>query len=129
MGKNISSRQEDWIALRNMADRLLNNALEEKKAWRRQIKALSEIIDFCNSRIEGNGAQTLDIIDDALFKQAFDLVCAHQNASASWLHRKLGVSYRMAARLIEGMERENIVGPPNHVGRREVLRDEAGRTL
>ena len=129
MGKNISSRGEDWLALRNMADSLLKNALEEKKAWRRQIKALSEIIDFCSNRIEGNSAQIIAVTDDALYKQAFDLVCTHQNVSASWLHRKLGVSYRTAARLIEGMERENIVGPPNHVGRREVLRDEAGRPL
>ena len=68
-------------------------------------------------------------LNDALYRRAFDLICTHQNASVSWLHRKLGVSYRTAAKLIEGMERENIVGAPNHLGRREVLRDEAGRPL
>ena len=30
---------------------------------------------------------------------------------------------------IERMEEEGLVGPPNHVGRREVLRDENGNPL
>ena len=128
MRKNISLR-EDWLSLRNMADRLLKNAKEEKRALRLQIKALFKIVELCSSRIEDDRPGIFFGINDALYTQAFDLVCAHQNASASWLHRKLGVSYRKAARLIEAMERESIVGPPNHVGRREVLRDEAGRPL
>ena len=33
---------------------------------------------------------------------------------------------RSAARLIERMEDEGMVGAPNHVGRRDVLRDEMG---
>jgi S-DNA-T family DNA segregation ATPase FtsK/SpoIIIE len=37
------------------------------------------------------------------------------------------IGYNSAARLIERMEEEGLVGAPNHVGRREVLRDEMGQ--
>jgi S-DNA-T family DNA segregation ATPase FtsK/SpoIIIE len=39
------------------------------------------------------------------------------------------VGYNSAARLIERMEEEGLVGPPNHVGRRDVLRDENGQVI
>ena len=129
MQQKLSSREEDWIALRSMADHLRSKAMEEKKAWRRQIKALSDVIDFCDTRMNSAKFDDQSEIDYALYEQAFDLVCAHQNASASWLQRKLGISYPLAARIIRAMEAENIVGPPNHVGYREVLRDELGRQL
>ena len=46
-----------------------------------------------------------------------------------WLQRQLRIGYNSAARLIERMENEGLVGAPNHVGRREVLRDESGNPL
>jgi S-DNA-T family DNA segregation ATPase FtsK/SpoIIIE len=33
----------------------------------------------------------------------------------------LQIGYNRAARLIEQMEKEGVVGPPNHVGKREIL--------
>ena len=41
----------------------------------------------------------------------------------------LRVGYNSASRLIERMEAEGLVSEPNHVGRREVLMDEAGNRL
>ncbi|MFN9115759.1 MAG: DNA translocase FtsK, partial [Bacteroidota bacterium] len=42
------------------------------------------------------------------------------------IQRCLKVGYNRAASIIELMEREGIVGPSNHVGKREVLmRDDA----
>lgn len=52
-----------------------------------------------------------------------------QKASTSWLQRQLRVGYNSAARLIERMEKDNIVGRPDHVGRREVLRDRDGHPV
>jgi DNA segregation ATPase FtsK/SpoIIIE-like protein len=57
------------------------------------------------------------------------LVFENQKASTSWLQRQLRIGYNSAARLIERMEEEGMVGPPNHVGRREVLRDEMGNPV
>ncbi len=51
-----------------------------------------------------------------------------QKASTSYLQRQLRVGYNNAARLIERMEKDGIVGAPDHVGRREVLVDPDGQT-
>ena len=42
-------------------------------------------------------------------------------ASTSLIQRHLRICYNRAATLIEQMEKEGIVSPANHVGRREVL--------
>ncbi|KEQ54100.1 FtsK/SpoIIIE family DNA translocase [Sphingobium chlorophenolicum] len=70
-----------------------------------------------------------DSPDAQLFRKACQLVFENQKASTSWLQRQLRVGYNSAARLIEQMEEQGLVGPPNHVGRREVLRDESGNPL
>jgi len=67
-----------------------------------------------------------DSPDAKLFRKACQLVFENQKASTSWLQRQMRIGYNSAARLIERMENEGMVGAPNHVGRREVLRDEMG---
>jgi S-DNA-T family DNA segregation ATPase FtsK/SpoIIIE len=70
--------------------------------------------------------------DDAetqLFRKAVQVVAESQKASTSYLQRQLRVGYNNAARLIERMEKEGVVSPPDHVGRREVLLDPEGRPL
>jgi len=56
-------------------------------------------------------------------------VAESQKASTSWLQRQLRVGYNSAARLIERMEKDELVSRPDHVGRREVLMDTDGRQL
>lgn len=70
-----------------------------------------------------------DSADAKLYRKACQLVFENQKASTSWLQRQLRVGYNSAARLIEKMEEEGLVGPPNHVGRRDVLRDENGHVI
>jgi S-DNA-T family DNA segregation ATPase FtsK/SpoIIIE len=67
-----------------------------------------------------------DSVEDQQYRAAVALVCGSQKASTSWLQRQLRVGYNSAARLIERMEKEGVVGRPDHVGRREVLRDTDG---
>ncbi|WP_306341401.1 DNA translocase FtsK [Sphingobium sp. Z007] len=60
--------------------------------------------------------------DDAeRFTAALNLVVDHQNASASWLQRQMRIGYNQAARLVEQLESHGVIGPPNHVGKRDVL--------
>jgi S-DNA-T family DNA segregation ATPase FtsK/SpoIIIE len=59
--------------------------------------------------------------EKGLFDQAVDLVSREGKASTSFIQRHLQIGYNRAARLIEQMEKEGIVGPANHVGKREVL--------
>ncbi|MDO7835788.1 DNA translocase FtsK 4TM domain-containing protein [Sphingobium sp. HBC34] len=101
--------------------------------WRAQgqpdyIQAVTEEPEEGSFALDG-----VDLGDDSpdaqLFRKACQLVFENQKASTSWLQRQLRVGYNSAARLIEKMEEEGLVGPPNHVGRREVLRDENGNPL
>ena len=70
-----------------------------------------------------------DSAEDQQYRQAIQLVCESQKASTSWLQRQLRIGYNSAARLIERMESDGIVGRPDHVGRREVLRDTDGHAI
>ena len=56
-----------------------------------------------------------------LYEQAVSLVAREGKASTSFVQRHLNIGYNRAAKLIEQMEKEGVVGPANHVGKREVL--------
>lgn len=58
---------------------------------------------------------------DELWDEAVACVAKHKKASTSFIQRCLNVGYNRAARIIEEMERQGIVSPANHVGKREVL--------
>lgn len=101
--------------------------------WRAQgspdyISAVTEEPEDGGFALEG-----ADLGDDSpearLYRKACQLVFENQKASTSWLQRQLRVGYNSASRLIERMEAEGLVSEPNHVGRREVLRDEAGNPV
>jgi S-DNA-T family DNA segregation ATPase FtsK/SpoIIIE len=57
---------------------------------------------------------------DDMYDQAVELVAESQQASISWLQRRLRVGYNRAARMIERMEKEGLVSPPDGVRPREV---------
>ncbi len=59
--------------------------------------------------------------EKGLFDHAVALVAREGKASTSFIQRHLAIGYNRAAKLIEQMEKEGIVGPANHVGKREVL--------
>ncbi|HUC17610.1 MAG TPA: DNA translocase FtsK 4TM domain-containing protein [Acetobacteraceae bacterium] len=56
-----------------------------------------------------------------LYEQAVSLVAREGKASTSFIQRHLQIGYNRAARLIEQMEKDGVVSPANHVGKREVL--------
>ncbi len=58
---------------------------------------------------------------DEVYEQAKDLVLSTGQASASLIQRRLRVGYPRAARMIERMEEEGLVGAAGRDGRREVL--------
>ncbi len=59
--------------------------------------------------------------EKGLFDQAVALVSREGKASTSFIQRHLAIGYNRAAKLIEQMEKEGIVSPANHVGKRDVL--------
>lgn len=58
---------------------------------------------------------------DDMYDQAVQLVAREGKASTSFIQRHLQIGYNRAARIIEEMEKQGVVGAANHVGKREVL--------
>ena len=67
-----------------------------------------------------------DSAEDRMYGKAKQIVIESQKASTSWLQRQLRIGYNSAARLIDRLEEDGIIGAPNHVGRRDVLVDRNG---
>ncbi|QCO15585.1 DNA translocase FtsK [Azospirillum brasilense] len=63
---------------------------------------------------------------DDLYMQAVNLVVREGKVSVSFIQRQLQIGYNRAARLVERMETERVVGQANHQGKREVLLSPAG---
>ncbi|WP_371155644.1 DNA translocase FtsK 4TM domain-containing protein [Jannaschia sp. 2305UL9-9] len=59
--------------------------------------------------------------EDALYDQAVQIVARDRKCSTSYIQRKLGIGYNKAARLVEQMEDNGVVGASNQVGKREIL--------
>ncbi len=68
----------------------------------------------------GSSGGNLDDSDDP-YDQAVAVVLRDGKASTSYIQRRLGIGYNRAASIIEKMEKEGIVGPANHAGKREIL--------
>lgn len=58
---------------------------------------------------------------DPLYDQAVQIVIETRRASVSSIQRRLKIGYNRAARIVEAMEKANLVGPMESNGNREVL--------
>jgi S-DNA-T family DNA segregation ATPase FtsK/SpoIIIE len=56
-----------------------------------------------------------------LYDQAVKVMLRDKKCSTSYIQRRLQIGYNRAASLVERMEKEGLVGPANHVGKREIL--------
>jgi len=70
---------------------------------------------------ETGSSENISSEKDELYYKAVDIIKAEGKASTSFLQRKLQIGYNRAARIMEAMEKEGIVGQANHVGKREIL--------
>ena len=71
--------------------------------------------------IETDSSENVNGEKDELYNKAVNIIKTEGKASTSFLQRKLQIGYNRAARIIETMEKEGIVGQANHVGKREIL--------
>jgi S-DNA-T family DNA segregation ATPase FtsK/SpoIIIE len=63
-----------------------------------------------------DGEEAMDLYD-----RAVAIVLRDRKCSTSYIQRRLSVGYNKAASLVERMEKEGIVAPANHSGKREIL--------
>ena len=68
--------------------------------------------------VEDNGLGS----DDPAYQDALRVVLEMGKASTSTLQRRLSLGYGRAARILDAMERQGIIGPPNGPRPREVLK-------
>jgi DNA segregation ATPase FtsK/SpoIIIE, S-DNA-T family len=61
--------------------------------------------------------------DEALFRQALDVLRSTRRASTSMIQRRLRIGYNRAARIMDTMEDKGIIGPENGSSPREILVD------
>jgi len=94
--------------------------------WRSQAKAVYNERLLEAPRDENasgpDGEPGADDVDDTLYQEAVRVVCEAGRASTSTLQRRLRVGYGRAARLIDIMEKDGIVGPADGTKPREVLK-------
>jgi S-DNA-T family DNA segregation ATPase FtsK/SpoIIIE len=77
--------------------------------------------DLIRVREEAESLELRDEETDEHYDMAVAIVAESRNASISYLQRRLKVGYNRAARMIEQMEREGVVGPQIGVRPREVF--------
>ena len=72
--------------------------------------------------VESAPAGSMDAEESGdLYDRAVNIVLRDRKCSTSYIQRRLSVGYNKAASLVERMEREGVVGAPNHSGKREIL--------
>ncbi|MHA3914674.1 DNA translocase FtsK [Halovulum sp. GXIMD14793] len=87
---------------------------------------VSGVVEGPDSEVESNIDQVLGLGgntngEDALYDQAVAIVARDRKCSTSYIQRKLAIGYNKAARLVEQMEEQGVVGAANAVGKREIL--------
>ena len=81
---------------------------------------IDEILSFADEKEIADGSKN-NTNKDELYNSALEIVKSEGKASTSFLQRKLQIGYNRAARIIDMMEDEGVVGKANHVGKRDVL--------
>ncbi len=67
-------------------------------------------------------AEDLEGPEDPMYQEAVRVVCEMGKASTSTLQRRLRLGYGRAARILDMMQRDGIIGPPDGSRPREVLK-------
>ncbi|MBI2083747.1 MAG: DNA translocase FtsK [Deltaproteobacteria bacterium] len=97
--------------------------------WKNQGKPKyleEEALKVLETKSEEGSVEGEDEIEDELYDQAVSIVTETRQASISMVQRRLRIGYNRAARLIERMEREGVVGPADGAKPREVYAQALG---
>ncbi|MGZ5473191.1 MAG: DNA translocase FtsK [Thermoanaerobaculia bacterium] len=101
-----------------VSEREINDIVDFVKKNQGVPKFLEEITKIAE---EKSGADGIEYLDDPKYDEAVRVVLTTGQASASYLQRRLKLGYSRAARLIEIMEANGVVGPSQGSKPREIL--------
>jgi DNA segregation ATPase FtsK/SpoIIIE, S-DNA-T family len=80
--------------------------------------------EWLNLPASSNGELEDDAGGDPMMEKALEIVRGQGVASASMLQRRLRIGYNRAARIIERMEEEGIIGPADGIKGRPLITDD-----
>jgi S-DNA-T family DNA segregation ATPase FtsK/SpoIIIE len=99
--------------------------VEQVAAYLRQYGPAADMVSFDDRAVatrthEKNASEELESDNEALYERAVRLVASERRASTSFLQKRLQLGYNKATRIVELMERNGVVSPANHSGKRDV---------
>ena len=119
MGENTPVRIQGCFITDEEVERITNFWKEQGSATYDDKFKLDEDKEEAKSNIEGMSSSGNN--EDPLFNEVKDFAIRSGKISASLIQRKFSVGYNRAARLIDILEEEGIIGPQNGSKPREVL--------
>ncbi|CAM3582601.1 DNA translocase FtsK [Erysipelothrix urinaevulpis] len=76
---------------------------------------------FVNLENSEGSSALVGVMSDPMYEEALEFVVSHGKASTSLLQRRLAIGYNRAARIIDAMEENGVIGPARGSKPREVL--------
>ncbi len=106
-----------------VSEQEVNKVVEFLKSKNTPVQYTDEVVNTPVSVLHKGGSMATMSADgkDQLFDEALRLICQHDKASASLLQRRLSVGYARAARILDQLESEGIIGPGEGSKPRDVL--------
>jgi S-DNA-T family DNA segregation ATPase FtsK/SpoIIIE len=101
-----------------VSEKEINTIVDFVKRNQGEPKYLAEVTKVVE---EKSGADGIEYLDDPKYDEAVRVVLSTGQASASYLQRRLKLGYSRAARLIEIMEANGVVGPSQGSKPRDIL--------
>lgn len=107
-----------------MSDKDIQEILKRLESIEKKVDALIKSNADAEDYLEGNTEVTEGLIEDAVF-----VIVQTRKVSASYLQRRLGIGFTLSRKLVDMLEDEGAIGPPNGAMPREVLIDDPASFL
>ncbi|MBT6206726.1 MAG: cell division protein FtsK, partial [Francisellaceae bacterium] len=91
------------------------------KYFKDNVESPGHSIDLNPTNFEHGGGFARDDDEDDMYSQAINIVLETGKTSSSYLQRRLKIGYNRAARIVESMESNGVLGPMQSNGVREIL--------
>ena len=123
IGVNSPTRIQGSFITDDEIKRLIDFTVEQQKAQYDESLLNLEALEHNNTDVGAMDEATVDVdSDEELYQQVLEFVVRTQKASASLLQRKFKIGYNKAARMIDTLEENGVIGPATGNSKpREVL--------
>jgi DNA segregation ATPase FtsK/SpoIIIE-like protein len=119
--KAIKKLQEQVTELSEKIDKVLEKQNSQFTDVMIQLKETKDEIYEKNDQAKSFEDGDVDGTDDKMYENAKEVVIASGKASTSFIQRKLGIGYSRAAKLMDTLEEQEVIGHANGATPRQVL--------